>query len=43
MLPPVRVATLLALAVFIPACATNPATGRREFSLMSEQQEIAIG
>ena len=25
------------------ACATNPATGRREFSLMSEQQEIGIG
>src|SRR5262245_25179065 len=25
------------------ACATNPATGKREFSLMSEQQEIAIG
>jgi predicted Zn-dependent protease len=25
------------------ACATNPATGKREFSLMSEQQEIALG
>jgi predicted Zn-dependent protease len=25
------------------ACATNPVTGEREFSLMSEQQEIAIG
>jgi predicted Zn-dependent protease len=25
------------------ACATNPATGKREFSLMSEEQEIAIG
>jgi predicted Zn-dependent protease len=25
------------------ACATNPATGRRELSLMSEAQEIAIG
>ena len=31
---------LLALAV---ACATNPVTGQREFSLMSEAQEIAIG
>jgi predicted Zn-dependent protease len=25
------------------ACATNPATGKRQFSLMSEAQEIAIG
>ncbi len=34
------VATLLGL---MAACATNPATGRREFSLMSEAQEISIG
>jgi predicted Zn-dependent protease len=25
------------------ACATNPVTGRREFTLMSESQEIALG
>jgi predicted Zn-dependent protease len=25
------------------ACATNPATGKRELSLMSEEQEIALG
>lgn len=25
------------------ACATNPATGKREFNLMSEAQEIALG
>ena len=25
------------------ACATNPATGKREFSLMSEEQELALG
>jgi predicted Zn-dependent protease len=31
---------LLALAV---SCATNPVTGRREFTLMSEAQEIAMG
>ena len=31
---------ILATAV---ACATNPATGKREFSLMSEAQEIQIG
>jgi predicted Zn-dependent protease len=28
---------------FLAACATNPATGEREFSLMSEAQEIQIG
>jgi len=33
-------AVLLALVV---ACATNPVTGRREFTLMSESQEIAMG
>ena len=27
----------------VAACATNPVTGRREFSLMSEAQEIAVG
>src|SRR5512138_2818060 len=29
------------LAVF--ACATNPATGKRQFNLMSEAQEISAG
>jgi predicted Zn-dependent protease len=32
-----------AIAVVLVACATNPATGRREFSLMSEAQEISLG
>lgn len=30
-------------AAVLPACATNPATGKREFSLMSEAQEIQLG
>lgn len=30
-------------AVFLDGCAVNPVTGRREFMLMSEQQEIALG
>jgi predicted Zn-dependent protease len=30
-------------AAMLPACATNPATGRREITLMSEAQEIALG
>jgi predicted Zn-dependent protease len=38
--PQVACAGLLAL---ISACAVNPATGRREISLMSEAQEISIG
>jgi predicted Zn-dependent protease len=35
-------ASLIALAL-VAACATNPVTGRRELSFMSEAQEIAIG
>jgi predicted Zn-dependent protease len=31
------------VALVLCACAVNPATGRRELSLMSEAQEIAIG
>jgi predicted Zn-dependent protease len=37
-----RLSCLLA-AAFLGACATNPVTGKREFSLMSEAQEIQIG
>jgi predicted Zn-dependent protease len=37
------VAALLGLAMLGSACATNPVTGRREFTLMSEAQEIALG
>jgi predicted Zn-dependent protease len=33
----------LLLAAFVAGCATNPVTGRREFSLMSEAQEVATG
>jgi predicted Zn-dependent protease len=31
------------VAVLLTACATNPATGNKEISLMSEAQEIALG
>jgi predicted Zn-dependent protease len=37
--PGAAAAAVLAIA----ACATNPATGEREFSLMSEAQEIQLG
>ena len=38
-----RPAAIGAAALALAACATNPATGEREFSLMSEEQEIALG
>ena len=38
-----RVLSITALLGLLVACATNPVTGRREFSLMSEAQEIGIG
>ncbi len=34
---------LLASALFLPSCATNPVTGRTEFNIVSEQQELAMG
>jgi predicted Zn-dependent protease len=34
---------IIVLALVSTACATNPATGQRQFSLMSEAQEIGIG
>ena len=33
----------LAAAVLMTACATNPVTGKRELSFMSEEQEISVG
>jgi len=36
-------AALAAAGLLTLACATNPATGKREFNLMSEAQEIALG
>lgn len=33
----------LAVMLLVVACSTNPATGKREFNLVSEGQEIAIG
>ena len=33
----------IAGAAFLDGCAVNPVTGKREFMLMSEQQEIALG
>jgi predicted Zn-dependent protease len=35
--------TLAALSLLLTACATNPATGRRELSLVPKGQEIAMG
>ncbi len=38
-----RLLPALLAAVFISACATNPVTGKRELSFMSEEQEISVG
>src|SRR5438034_437548 len=38
-----RRASLTIVLVLATACATNPVTGKRELSLMSEAQEIQIG
>ena len=39
----VAAAVVAILALLAAACATNPATGAHEFSLMSEAQEIQLG
>ncbi len=36
-------ASCAAALLFLSACATNPVSGKKEFSLMSEAQEIEIG
>ncbi len=38
-----RKATLALTLVLLAACSTNPATGKREFNIVPESQEIAIG
>lgn len=37
------VASLAAALLLLAACATNPATGKRQIALISEEQEIAMG
>ena len=39
----VAAAVVAVLALLASACATNPASGQREFSLMSEAQEVQLG
>lgn len=38
-----RKATLVFAVVFLTACSTNPATGKRTFNIVPESQEISIG
>ena len=35
--------TVLACAVFLPGCAVNPATGKRQISLVSQSRELQLG
>jgi len=37
------IAVIAALALPLASCATNPVTGKNEFSLMSEAEEIRVG
>ena len=37
------VAGWLAALLVLASCSTNPATGKRQLALISEQQEIAMG
>jgi predicted Zn-dependent protease len=38
-----RVVAILIIALAIQSCSVNPVTGKTELSLMSQQQEIALG
>ncbi|MCC7242565.1 MAG: M48 family metalloprotease [Acidobacteria bacterium] len=38
-----RLTIALLVTTVVAACATNPVTGKREFNLMSEAEELAIG
>ena len=38
-----RLGAVVCVVMLAGACATNPVTGKREFALMSEAQEISIG
>lgn len=38
-----RKTTLALIVVLLAACSTNPATGKRNFNIVSEGQEISIG
>ena len=40
---PIKYVLPVALLALVAACATNPVTGRRELTLMSEAQEVSIG
>ena len=38
-----RKATLILTVVLLAACSTNPATGKKQFNIVSESQEVSIG
>jgi len=43
MRPLAKTANWILLSSLVAACATNPVTGKREISLVSEQQEVQMG
>ena len=38
-----KLVVLLTVLLILPSCATNPVTGKRQFVMMSERQEIQMG
>ncbi len=38
-----KLVILLTVLLILPSCATNPVTGKRQFVMMSERQEIQMG
>ena len=38
-----RILYLILLGLVLTTCSRNPVTGKKELSLMSESQEIALG
>ncbi|MDX1489168.1 MAG: hypothetical protein R3268_13245, partial [Acidiferrobacterales bacterium] len=43
MLLRLTLALLLLLTAFLPGCATNPVSGKKQVVLMSEEKEISLG
>ncbi len=39
----VNLLLIIALLLLVPSCAINPVTGKKQFMLMSEAQEVALG
>lgn len=43
LIPGAKIVMIAAAVLFVISCAVNPVTGKKQFMLMSERQEIALG